>query len=74
MSEWLFETELVRSLRFDTEYSEDEKRNMVGEDDKLLATIKRLGKRTSCSMRPTLRYRMGGFSNGHPHKDQRQTE
>jgi glycosyltransferase involved in cell wall biosynthesis len=63
MGEWLFDRALLSWLRFDTHYTPDDLRRRVGEDDKLLERLRALGIATACTRRPTLRYRLGGFSN-----------
>jgi len=64
MGEWLFNRRLLDLVRFDTTWSGDDLRNTVGEDDKLLRRLRELLVPMPCTERPTLRYRLGGFTNG----------
>lgn len=64
MGEWLFRREVLAEIRFSTDYDEDERALMVGEDDKLLCAMRERAITTACTQLPTLRYRLGGFSNG----------
>ncbi|AUX34179.1 MULTISPECIES: glycosyltransferase [Sorangium] len=63
MNEWLFETEALRAIGFETAFTDLEVANQVGEDDKLLRRVRRAGLRFACSEMPTVRYRLGGVSN-----------
>jgi len=63
MGAWLFRSEFFESERFAIEYSEWEIENSVTEDDKLLASIMTANVPIACSSRPTLIYRLGGYSN-----------
>lgn len=63
MGEWLFHTNILRNLPFVTQYSEDEFKTMIGEDDKLLEKMIRNHVVGVCTERATLFYRLGGFSN-----------
>lgn len=63
MGEWLFDRRLLGVLRFDTAYSPAERRERVGEDDKLLRRLRELEIPSACTERATLVYRLGGFSN-----------
>ncbi|WBQ07610.1 glycosyltransferase family 2 protein [Kribbella sp. CA-293567] len=61
--EWLLRTDLVRTLGFCEKYSDQELARLIGEDDKLLDSLIDAGVPIACSRRPTLIYRLGGFSN-----------
>ena len=63
MNEWLFRTELLQSVGFDSRFVKDEIRLRVGEDDKLYQRLVNAGIRFACSRRATLNYYLGGVSN-----------
>lgn len=63
LGEWLFKRRLFDLVRLDTTWSPEELRNTVGEDDKLLRRLRELLVPMACTGRPTLRYRLGGFTN-----------
>lgn len=63
MGAWLFQRDLLVSIPFSTHFSQQEQASRVGEDDKLLWAMRKNGVSTSSSGLPTLRYRLGGFSN-----------
>jgi hypothetical protein len=62
MGEWLFDRSRF-APHFCTQYSAAEVKSGLTEDDKLLAGILRAGLPLSATRRPTLRYRLGGYSN-----------
>jgi hypothetical protein len=63
MGEWLFDTRLLRLLRFHRPRTAAETRARLGEDDIILEQIGRLAVPTACTGRASLRYRIGGMSN-----------
>jgi len=63
LGEWLFEKPLLDILGFDPIVSQADLKGCVGEDDKLLRRLRALGVPIACSAKPTLNYRLGGFSN-----------
>jgi dTDP-4-amino-4,6-dideoxygalactose transaminase len=63
LGEWLFERALLDIVRFDPTVSQSDLDARVGEDDKLLRRLRALGVPIACSGKPTLIYRLGGFSN-----------
>lgn len=63
MGEWLFRRHILQEFPFETEYSRCDINDHVTEDDKLLIGLRKAGIRTSCTSKPTLKYRLGGFSN-----------
>jgi dTDP-4-amino-4,6-dideoxygalactose transaminase len=63
LGEWLFRTELLRTVRFPVDYDSEDAANRVGEDDRLLESFRRLGVPVICTNRATLIYRLGGMSN-----------
>jgi len=64
MNEWLFRTDRLRSIGFITHFTSEEIANMTGEDDKLLARMKEAQFKFAGTQLPTIRYRLGGVSNG----------
>jgi len=60
---WLFPRDLITALGLETSYDGKELDTCVGEDDKMLRALRLNAVPVACSMRPTLRYRLGGFSN-----------
>ncbi|MCF6473397.1 aminotransferase class I/II-fold pyridoxal phosphate-dependent enzyme [Nonomuraea sp. MG754425] len=63
MGAWLFDTRLLRSLKFERPHTAAEVRDRVGEDDILLEQLNRLDVPTGCTREATLVYRLGGMSN-----------
>ncbi|WP_169708688.1 glycosyltransferase [Trinickia terrae] len=63
MNEWLFKTETLRRIGFDTEFSETDLRMRTGEDDKLYRRFLRHAVRFACTEQPTVQYYLGGVSN-----------
>ncbi|MBT7040999.1 MAG: hypothetical protein HN921_14280 [Bacteroidetes bacterium] len=63
MNEWLFRTEIIQKIGFDTKFTKFDEQNMVGEDDKLLSRILEEGVNFTSSYLPTVKYSLGGFSN-----------
>ncbi|HEX6344829.1 aminotransferase class I/II-fold pyridoxal phosphate-dependent enzyme [Umezawaea sp.] len=63
MGAWLFDTRLLRLLRFSRPRTPDEVAARLGEDDVVLEQLDRLGVPTACTGLPSLRYRLGGMSN-----------
>jgi len=63
MNEWMIGTDLLRSVGFDTYFSQEDARNQIGEDDKLLGRFMSRGVRFGCTARATVLYRLGGVSN-----------
>lgn len=61
--EWLLERELLLEVPFGEEFSAEDEQNVVGEDDKLLAELIARSEPTASTRLPTLRYRLGGYSN-----------
>lgn len=66
MNEWLFRTDCIRRIGFETCFTPSEIADSVGEDDKLLARMLAASVRFGCSQRATVRYRLGGISNTAP--------
>ena len=64
MGEWLLDRELIAGLGLRTGYSPQERADGVGEDDKLMADLRDRGVDVACTGVPSLRYYLGGFSNG----------
>jgi len=62
-SEWLFETEFLRGIRFVERYSAEDWETSRTEDSKLLDKIVRLGLRAPSTKIATLRYYLRGYSN-----------
>ena|ERR1700690_3624768 len=63
LGEWIFERPLLDIVAFDPVSTQADLVGRVGEDDKLLRRLRTLGIPAACSARPTLLYRLGGFSN-----------
>lgn len=63
MGEWLFDTRLLRLLKFNRPRTPEEVEHRLGEDDIVLEQIRRLGVPTACTGVASLRYRLGGMSN-----------
>jgi glycosyltransferase involved in cell wall biosynthesis len=64
IGEWLLKRELLLAIPFAEEYTDLERKEFLGEDDKLMAGLLEADERISCSGMATLRYYLGGFSNG----------
>jgi hypothetical protein len=62
-SEWLFTREQALATPFGEVFTADDWRNVVGEDNKLLAALVEGDVPVACSHLPTLHYVLGGFSN-----------
>lgn len=63
MGEWLFDTRLLRLLRFDRPRTAEEVADRIGEDDFVLRQLQRLGVPTACTGKASLFYQLGGMSN-----------
>jgi hypothetical protein len=63
MGEWLFDTRLLRLLKFTRPRTPEEVAGRLGEDDIVLEQIRRLGVPTACTGVASLRYQLGGMSN-----------
>ena len=63
MGEWLFDRRLFSVVQFNEEGSSGKQQLHSGEDDKLLHDMRRLAIPVACTEKPTLVYRLGGFSN-----------
>ena len=63
-SEWLLERSLLLEVPVPEEYSEDDCIRLRGEDDKLLDALLVRKEPIGCSRTATLRYYLGGYSNG----------
>ena len=63
MNEWLFSTDFLKSVGFDTEFTNTDIAGNIGEDDKLLARVRRLNVPIRSTGLPTVMYRLGGGSN-----------
>jgi hypothetical protein len=63
MGEWLIARDRLRAVGFRERYDEDDWREVVPEDNKLLRDLIRLRVRIESTRRPTLRYFLGGYSN-----------
>ncbi|WP_323120517.1 glycosyltransferase [Burkholderia alba] len=63
MNEWLFRTDVLRRVGFDTAFSATDLRMRVGEDDKLYRRCVDAAVRFACSRRPSVQYYLGGVSN-----------
>lgn len=61
--EWLFKRSLLVQNPFCEEYSYDDWRNWIHEDDKLTETLARKKVPIACTGIPTLKYYYGGYSN-----------
>ncbi|MEI9926945.1 MAG: hypothetical protein WDN44_03565 [Sphingomonas sp.] len=57
MGEWLFRREVLEEIRFATQFDEEERAMMIGEDDKLLSAMRERAITTACTQLPTLHYR-----------------
>jgi dTDP-4-amino-4,6-dideoxygalactose transaminase len=65
LGEWLFDRRLFGILGFEAAAGpEPAGAEPLGEDDRLLRRLRDLLLPVHCTHRPTLRYRLGGFSNG----------
>jgi 3-dehydroquinate synthetase/MoaA/NifB/PqqE/SkfB family radical SAM enzyme len=64
MGAWLFKREALAGYRFPETYSDEDLAYGVGEDDRLLQYLRGCEGTIVCTQRPTLTYRLGGFSNG----------
>jgi dTDP-4-amino-4,6-dideoxygalactose transaminase len=62
MGEWLFDTRLLRLLRFSRPRTPEEVAGRLGEDGIVLEQIRRLGVPTACTGVASLRYQLGGMS------------
>jgi hypothetical protein len=60
---WMFPLNVIETLGLETSYDSQDLAQCVGEDDKLLRTLRVNAVSIICTMRPTLRYSLGGFSN-----------
>lgn len=63
LGEWLFEKSLLDIIGFDSTFTDAELAKRCGEDDKLLRRMREFAVPTVCTAKPTLIYRLGGFSN-----------
>jgi dTDP-4-amino-4,6-dideoxygalactose transaminase len=63
LGEWMFDRTLLNIVGFDSIVTPTDLVRRVGEDDKLLRRLRTLGVPVACSAKPTLLYRLGGFSN-----------
>lgn len=63
MNEWLFKTSMIKAVKFNESFSEDEIKRLVGEDGKILESIIKNNIRYGTTNLPTVKYRLGGFSN-----------
>jgi hypothetical protein len=63
MGEWLFDTRLLRLLRFDRPRTAEQVADRIGEDDFVLHQLQRLGVPTACTGVASLFYQLGGMSN-----------
>lgn len=63
LGEWMFDRTLLNILGFDSIFTPTDLAGRVGEDDKLRRRLRTLGIPVACSSKPTLLYRLGGFSN-----------
>ncbi len=70
-SEWLFQTNFLRSLEFCKVYTRDDWLYAKAEDSKLLDQIVQSGTPVPSSRQPTLRYFLGGYSNNPSHSGAR---
>ncbi len=66
MGAWLFDRRLLTTLPLETRFDDEDRRRGLTEDDKLLAELRRLAVPTACTRKPTLCYRIGGYSNRQP--------
>lgn len=62
-SEWLFTRELLQDVRFNASYTEEDWRNTVAEDAKLLEALVARAVPVASTHMPTLLYVLGGYSN-----------
>jgi hypothetical protein len=69
LGEWLFEKSLLDIIGFDSTFTDADLAKHLGEDDKLLRRMRELAVPTVCTAKPTLIYRLGGFSNGDADQD-----
>lgn len=63
MNEWLFLTDKLKQVGMNFDFSEKDRIDRVGEDDKLFARIRVLGLPIAGSGMATIRYYLGGVSN-----------
>ncbi len=63
MNEWLFRTEILCGIGFDSQFSREDLHMRTGEDDKLYRRLLAKNARFKSSERPTLLYYLGGVSN-----------
>jgi len=61
--EWLLRRDLLWEIPFREEYTNEELKNNVGDDDKLLYDLLVAGEPIGCTEKPTLIYYLGGYSN-----------
>lgn len=60
---WLFKRDVLRRLPISTEYDDSDWRNIITEDDKMLANFVESGIKIGRTLKPTVRYYLGGYSN-----------
>ena len=63
MGEWLFNRKLFSLVHFNEQEPTIAHQLHCGEDDKLLQDMRKLAIPVACTSKPTLLYRIGGFSN-----------
>lgn len=68
MGAWLFKKEIFQVLSFQTEYSAEEVKCSVTEDDILLKDLKKFNFLVYPSQKATLKYHLGGYSNLYSHE------
>lgn len=61
--EWLLSRQLLLEIPIPEAYTPDDWRQMRTEDDKFLEVLANSGEAVACTMKPTLRYYLGGYSN-----------
>ena len=67
MGAWLLLRDLLLQIQFCEEYTEEDLKTNVGEDEKLLWDLIRKKEPIDCTGKPTLIYYLGGFSNTFSH-------
>jgi glycosyltransferase involved in cell wall biosynthesis len=69
-SSLLLERDLLLEVPFEETFTEDDARDFVGEDVKLFRALVARREPLACTRRPTLRYRLGGYSNDRSYVDE----
>ena len=61
--EWLLDSEMVSELGFGCDFTDEDRANMIAEDDKFVTKLVENDIPIACTEQATFIYRLGGFSN-----------